>query len=178
MDEQKPYEGGAANTPPFPPDPPKSSEFHEPESASAPSVNPWDGLDEAEDDLLDTVADDDEPWARPIGRDERREARGSRHGERRRAVHRGFERFAERLEDTAERFGRLAEEQLQGDGPRGRAGEVALSAASWLDDTADYLRTADLPKLQRDLENRVRDRPIQTLLIAAGAGWLLGKIMR
>jgi hypothetical protein len=93
-------------------------------------------------------------------------------------VNRGFESVADRLDDTAERIDRLADDRLSGGGPRGKAGDVAHSTAHVIEDVAEYFRETDLRTMQSDLERRVRERPIQTLLLAASAGWVLGKIMK
>ena len=54
------------------------------------------------------------------------------------------------------------------------AAEGAHPAVGWMQGTAVYLRENDLPTMQADLEGRVREKPLQTLFLALGAGWLLG----
>lgn len=44
--------------------------------------------------------------------------------------------------------------------------------------TADWLREADLDNLRSGIETQVREHPGRTLLIALGAGYLLGKAFR
>jgi hypothetical protein len=196
MVEHRPGEGGAANTPPFPrlvegTDPsPAESGSHEREPLDARPAP----LDEPPP-ARSRPADDD-PLPPPFGADPAepppRRSRGSRLDRRafgRRAgatlrqrtesgLHRGFGRVADRLEETAERLERLADDRLQGPGARARAGEVAQSAAGWIDDLADYLRASDADRLRADLERQVSDKPVQTLLLAVAAGWVAGKIMR
>ena len=43
---------------------------------------------------------------------------------------------------------------------------------------ADYLRGSDADDLRRDVETRVREKPLQSVLVAVAAGWLVGKIVR
>jgi ElaB/YqjD/DUF883 family membrane-anchored ribosome-binding protein len=47
-----------------------------------------------------------------------------------------------------------------------------------MEDVADYLRTSDFDRLRGDVETQVREKPLQSLFVAAAAGWMLGKIMR
>lgn len=93
-------------------------------------------------------------------------------------LQRGAVRMADRLEDTAERLERLAGDRLHGSDSRERAGEAAQSAARWIDDLATYLRDRDAEALREDIEHQVRDRPVQTILLAVAAGWVVGRIMR
>jgi hypothetical protein len=201
MDPSRSGEGGAANTPPFPrqpedrrhtadipldPGPPGSSDrsaddpeafvpFGEPSPRDAPGDDPeaarsWSagGSTREPEDLA----------AGPAGRRFRDRAGDAlRHGAER-SLKTGFARFADRLDDTAARIERLADDQLQGSGTRRRAGEVAHSSAGWLEDAADYLRSSDLDRLRQDVERQVREKPLQSLLLAVTAGWVLGKIMR
>jgi len=89
-----------------------------------------------------------------------------------------FEEIADRLDDTAENIERIAGHQLLGTGARGRAGEAAQSAAGRMEELADYLRSNDLDVMRADFEAQIRRKPLQSLLVAAGAGWVLGKILR
>lgn len=89
-------------------------------------------------------------------------------------------RAAERLEDAADRI----EAALGGaagpgeDRPRGRTGEMAGTLTDRMDSVASYLRANDAHDLRADIETRVRERPIQTLVIGLAAGWVTGKILR
>jgi ElaB/YqjD/DUF883 family membrane-anchored ribosome-binding protein len=95
-----------------------------------------------------------------------------------RTVRRGFDRVAEKLDDTADRFDRVADERLGSSGPRTRAAGSAHSAAGWMEGVASYLRGSDLGSVQDDIERRVREKPLQTLCLAVGAGWFVGRLMR
>jgi rubrerythrin len=46
-----------------------------------------------------------------------------------------------------------------------------------LDDSAGYLREADLRSLRRDVERQVDLRPLRTVAIALGAGYLIGRLL-
>lgn len=41
-----------------------------------------------------------------------------------------------------------------------------------------YIRNHDLPTMRNDLEDRVREHPLATVLIGFGIGYLLGKILK
>jgi ElaB/YqjD/DUF883 family membrane-anchored ribosome-binding protein len=55
---------------------------------------------------------------------------------------------------------------------------VAVQAADRLDAAAKYLKDKDSQQLMTDLEELVRRKPTQTLLVAAGVGFLLSKVVR
>ncbi len=55
---------------------------------------------------------------------------------------------------------------------------VATKAADRLDAAAQYLKDKDSQQLMADLEGLVRRKPTQTLLVAAGVGFLLSKVVR
>jgi hypothetical protein len=44
--------------------------------------------------------------------------------------------------------------------------------------SAEWLRDADLDKITGGLETQVKEHPARTLLIALGAGYVLGKAFR
>lgn len=89
------------------------------------------------------------------------------------------DRAANRLEGAANRLDEMADRQTAGaTGARAKAGEMAHRTADTLESTARYLRTNDLRELQHDLERMTREKPVQTLLVAVAAGWVLGKILR
>ena len=112
--------------------------------------------------------------AEAIARDARRRAAAARAQER---VAQRMREAGERLGSAAERLGELADERLT-DGPLERAGRVAHSVAGSLDSVAGYLREGDVETVRRDVERRVRERPLQSLLLGVAAGWLVGKILR
>lgn len=55
---------------------------------------------------------------------------------------------------------------------------ITATAATRLDGAAQYLQDKDTDQLKADLEAMVRQKPTQTLLVAAGVGFLLSKIVR
>jgi len=55
---------------------------------------------------------------------------------------------------------------------------VATKAATQLDTASQYLQDKNTDQLMADLENLVRQKPAQTLLVAAGIGFLLSKVVR
>jgi ElaB/YqjD/DUF883 family membrane-anchored ribosome-binding protein len=192
MVDERPMEGGSANTPPFPLSggPERPFESPNPAEGFAPTHGDSPSLEsEASQDAPPPLSEPrkSDPLERPrrTVRNVTQDARdiASEAGERlgRRAgkrVQSGFSQVADRLEDTAERIDRLADDRFRGTGARGRAGDMAHSTAGMMEEIAEYLRESDFSSVQKDLEQRVRDRPIQTLLLAAGVGWLVGKIMK
>jgi ElaB/YqjD/DUF883 family membrane-anchored ribosome-binding protein len=202
MQEQNAGGGGAANTPPFPrperePEAPAASEDSRSEDTAPPAAEsvqtggpgaaapPEPSLTAPESTegsrpsgARDTPLDFDSgldvgqsadapPYVSPVAEEVRRRPDTG--------LHRGFARIADSLDEAAEHLGRLADDHLEG---RSRPGSAARSTAGWMEGAADYLRSADLRSMQEDLERQVREKPFQTLLLAAGTGWLLGKIMR
>lgn len=88
-------------------------------------------------------------------------------------------RAATGLDSAARRLDEMAERRTQGStGTTARAGEYAHTAAEGMHGVANYLRENDVRGLQSDLEKQVRERPLQSLLVAVAAGWLVGKILR
>ena len=55
---------------------------------------------------------------------------------------------------------------------------VTDTLATGMQSSADWLRDADLDKIKTDVEKQVKEHPGRTLLIALGAGYLLGKVFR
>lgn len=181
MDEQRSDGGGTANTPPFPRLVTGTETDLSPISAAT-RHGPGDGGEVAHAPAGEAAA---KPAIEPLEGSRRgiaeERTRPGRHttAEVRRGGIGAFESLADRLEEAAARIADLADEQQKAALPLGgAAGTAVLSTASWLDHAADYLRTADLATIRTDVELQVRERPLRTLLIAAGTGWVLGKIMR
>jgi hypothetical protein len=70
-----------------------------------------------------------------------------------------------------------------GDGSTAISQESSLVAvtdtlASGMQSSADWLRDADLDKLKQGVEQQVKEHPARTLLVALGAGYLIGKALR
>jgi ElaB/YqjD/DUF883 family membrane-anchored ribosome-binding protein len=50
--------------------------------------------------------------------------------------------------------------------------------ATGMEQSADWLRKVDMSSMQRTLEKHVKESPGRTLLIAAGVGYLLGRVLK
>lgn len=90
----------------------------------------------------------------------------------------GMDKAAGGLETLA---GTLRERGESMGGSGGTASAVqtaATTAAGTLDSAAQYLREKDTDQLMADLEALVREKPVQSLLVAAGVGFLLSKALR
>ena len=55
---------------------------------------------------------------------------------------------------------------------------VTDTLASGMQSSADWLRDADLDKIKDGVEKQVKEHPARTLLVALGAGYLIGKAFR
>ena len=55
---------------------------------------------------------------------------------------------------------------------------VTDTLASGMQSSAEWLRDADLDKLKQGVEHQVKEHPARTLLVALGAGYLIGKALR
>jgi hypothetical protein len=55
---------------------------------------------------------------------------------------------------------------------------VTDTLASGMQSSADWLRDADLDKLKEGVEKQVKEHPARSLLVALGAGYLIGKAFR
>lgn len=81
---------------------------------------------------------------------------------------------ADALEDTASTIHEKAESLPGGDTVK----SVAHSTADKLESTADYIREHDIRSMLSDVEDVVRRNPGPSLLIAAAAGFLIGRAFR
>ena len=84
----------------------------------------------------------------------------------------GIDRSAEGLDQAAD----MLRQQSQQRG--GTVGNVASTAADQLDGASSYLRQKDTDQLVDDLEALVRRKPTESLLVAAGIGFVLSKVFR
>ncbi len=84
---------------------------------------------------------------------------------------------AETLAGAAERIESLAD-RIPRKGVGNRAGAMGHSAADTLESVARFLRDNDVAGLQRDLGRLVSGRPLSMLLLAVGAGFVAGKVLR
>jgi len=55
---------------------------------------------------------------------------------------------------------------------------VTDTLASGMQSSAEWLRDADLEKLKDGVEKQVKEHPARSLLVALGAGYLIGKALR
>jgi hypothetical protein len=55
---------------------------------------------------------------------------------------------------------------------------VTDTLATGMQSSADWIRDADLDKLKSGVEKQVKEHPARSLLVALGAGYLIGKILR
>jgi hypothetical protein len=55
---------------------------------------------------------------------------------------------------------------------------VTDTLATGMQSSAEWLRDADLEKLKQGVENQVKEHPARSLLVALGAGYLIGKALR
>lgn len=84
----------------------------------------------------------------------------------------GMEKAAEGLHRAAETL------RSQGEGREGTVGSVATSAAGALEQGAERLRGSDTEELLNEVEAMVRKRPVESVLVAAGIGFVLSKALR
>jgi ElaB/YqjD/DUF883 family membrane-anchored ribosome-binding protein len=90
------------------------------------------------------------------------------------AVDQGIDRASAGLDRAADMIRERGEQMGGGSG----AGSSAAMVADKLDAASTYLRDKDSAQLIADLERVVRQKPTQSLLVAAGVGFLLSKILR
>ena len=55
---------------------------------------------------------------------------------------------------------------------------VTDTLATGMQSSADWIRDADLDKLKAGVEKQVKEHPARSLLVALGAGYLIGKVLR
>jgi len=55
---------------------------------------------------------------------------------------------------------------------------VTDTLATGMQSSAEWLRDADLDKLKHGVEKQVKEHPARSLLVALGAGYLIGKALR
>jgi hypothetical protein len=55
---------------------------------------------------------------------------------------------------------------------------VTDTLASGMQSSADWIRDADMDKIKAGVEKQVKEHPARTLLVALGAGYLIGKAIR
>lgn len=94
------------------------------------------------------------------------------------AVEAGRNRVAGQLERISDRLEERGRGMEEAGGVQQRASQVALRAGEALDSGAEYLRSHDPDAMRDDLERSIRERPLLSVGIAAGAGFLLARLLR
>lgn len=85
----------------------------------------------------------------------------------------------EGMDQAAAGLGQAANKvRQQGENSQGTTATTATKAADMLDSASSYLRANDTGDLMNDLESLVREKPVESMLVAAGAGFVLAKIFR
>ncbi len=62
--------------------------------------------------------------------------------------------------------------------PSGKIDSVKQAVTSRVQAGTDWLKDRDIEQAKQTLETQVREHPVRTLLVALGAGYLLGKALR
>ncbi len=62
--------------------------------------------------------------------------------------------------------------------PAGTVDSVKQAVTSRVQAGAEWLKDRDVQQVKETLEVQVREHPVRTLLVALGAGYLLGKALR
>ena len=88
-----------------------------------------------------------------------------------------MDQAAEQLENVAEKVDSVAG-LIPKKGIGERANSYGHTAADTLESIARYLRDNDVNSLQRELGGLVATRPLSMLLLAVGAGFVAGKVLR
>ena len=69
-------------------------------------------------------------------------------------------------------------EKSSGGGLRETRSEGLGQAADWLDQSAEYVKQADMQQVKADVENQIRRNPGRSLLVAGAVGLFLGALIR
>lgn len=89
--------------------------------------------------------------------------------------------LADKLDAGAERLRRksaganLAEASEE---TQGNVRKMGSKVASGMENTAEWIRTADVQSMKSGVENQVRTKPGRSLLVALGVGYLVGRALR
>jgi hypothetical protein len=62
--------------------------------------------------------------------------------------------------------------------PAGTVDSVKQAVTSRVQAGTEWLKERDIEQVKQTLETQVREHPVRTLLVALGAGYLLGKALR
>lgn len=83
------------------------------------------------------------------------------------------------MQKTAEGLKKAAEKTRSMSGDQGGSMEsIGDQAADMMEKGANYLEHGDTEQMMQDLEAFVRRRPVESLLVAAGAGFIIAKAMK
>jgi hypothetical protein len=88
-----------------------------------------------------------------------------------------MDQAADKLEDIAEKVDSVAG-MIPKKGIGQQANNYGHTAADTLESIARFLRDNDTTTLQRELGGLVATRPLSMLLLAVGAGFVAGKVLR
>jgi ElaB/YqjD/DUF883 family membrane-anchored ribosome-binding protein len=90
----------------------------------------------------------------------------------------GRTRLAGKLEEFGGRLAERGREAREHGGVQARAGDAAIRASGALDSSAEYLRSHDMEDMRDDIERQIRERPLMSVGVALGAGFLLARMLR
>ena len=89
--------------------------------------------------------------------------------------------LADKLEQGAEKLRHKASTTTMtevGADTERKARKASDKVAAGMENTADWLRNADVDSMKSGIENQVRTNPGRTLLVALGLGYVVGRIFR
>ncbi|HVL24355.1 MAG TPA: hypothetical protein VM450_09720 [Thermomicrobiales bacterium] len=93
--------------------------------------------------------------------------------------HRAQDKADEGMDKAAAGLGQAADKlRAQGEQHGGTMATAATRTADSLDSASHYLRDKDTDQLLSDLEALVRRKPVESMLAAAGIGFLLSRLVR
>ena len=88
-----------------------------------------------------------------------------------------LEAGAERIRQKSARPGEIVGENVSAQ-TKGNLQNVGQKVATGMENTADWIRNADIASMRSGIEHQVRTNPGRTLLIALGVGYVLGRALR
>jgi ElaB/YqjD/DUF883 family membrane-anchored ribosome-binding protein len=94
------------------------------------------------------------------------------------AVDTGRNRVAGQMEQLGDRLEERGRTMEDSGGVQRRAGQAAIRAGEALDTGAEYIRDHDMADMRDDLERSIRERPLLSVGVAVGAGFLLARLLR
>ena len=127
-------------------------------------------MQDAKDDMLHKAADT-MSQAEQKGQQARDKAEQFA-GEAQHRADEGMHKAAQSMDQAAEMLRQRGEEQ------GGPMGQVASTAADTLGSASAYLEGTDTAEMMDQLEAYIRKNPMQSLLIAAGVGFVLSKAFK